>query len=234
MFSIRHSNMKALTLFSLFFLASKIANSAELSESAEVYSNLFDEYFSRSEIVAYGYFEIPEPAIPVDELGKPTDNWEIEFHPSRVFKFDGQVDIQNIRFSVLVRNDILPYKNWYISRKEIRNLKEDSLAELARRFDEIGSNIEIARNAGEFSDQEVDELLDDLDRSLENIIGTTIPYTSRSFDRNAAERLIMPFEPYLVFLNHNGESYELIEERWGFNLFNGEDALIIMGLIEDL
>lgn len=135
---------------------------------------------------------------------------------------------------VAIQNDILPYLDWNISRKDLRELKEQAYAKLVSRYSETSEVLEAENELGNISDAELAEFNNQSDEALLNTVGTTIQYTPRRTNSNTPDRLIKPRETYLVFLSRNGESYDLIDESMGFNLFFGLDAILFARILREL
>lgn len=223
---VSQSRTTKFVVFALsILLSSTLLNAAELSDTVSIYDDMIPGYFERADIVAFGYFEIVEDQIPHDNIGKRNDNWNLNFSVIRSFKtLSGETNT----ISVNVRNDILPYRNWGISRKDIRVFKELGYSDVVKRWAEVSDILELENSQGLITDREIKEMNQLLNETMLSNFPGPIQFSPGRSSRGIVDRLILPKEPYLVFLKYEDNVLRLIEEEWGFNLFAGMDAILLM------
>lgn len=197
--------------------------SLELSERAQPFGDRIEAYVERSDMVVIGYFEGLDGEVPPDGVGGPYDTWDMLLVPLQVLVQEEGVS-PPVR--VKVRNDILPYRDWNVSRKQVRLLKESGFSELVRRYAELTNMLAEEHALGNVSTEELDSFVSESDRVLDAQTDLTTAVSPTVVSQFEQVELLNPHVPYLMFLERDGEKFKLLDEEYGFNLFFGVDALL--------
>jgi hypothetical protein len=217
-------------LFLVMFVAlPNISQAADddISARALLVLDRLPDYIQRSDVIIYGHIEIVDDSD--DSLGQHNSRVLARIVPSEFLKgaeFAGDSGV-----AVMLENDYLPYKDWNISRGELRQIVEQRLSEFVQSYVELKKSIESLS----LSVQEKNELLRRTSTEFETVFnrltGGIITGTPSTYSIFEKIKLVRPSTPHLFFLEMNNESFDLVDEEYGTNIFFGLDAYILMAEI---